>query len=99
MNANPLAATMLTFALVSAALGQGAGPPRAEPYRLAQQYACGEKYCKAMRDCREAVFHWACCGEADRDGDGRGVPCENVCGDESARTLDLVRELRQELGC
>ncbi|PCI04541.1 MAG: hypothetical protein COB78_09600 [Hyphomicrobiales bacterium] len=51
------------------------------------------KGCKKMRDCKDAVVHW-CSGESRRDGDGDGIPCENVC-----RNKEQVDEIRRKIGC
>lgn len=47
----------------------------------AQDFSCStHKTCKQMRSCSEAVFHLRQCGDRKRDGDGDGIPCENLCG-------------------
>jgi hypothetical protein len=56
----------------------------------AHAFDCAEKYCKATSSCAEAHYHLTVCGEWARDGDGDGIPCENVCG----KTLDEYRRLR-----
>jgi hypothetical protein len=33
-----------------------------------------------MSSCAEADHHFKVCGEAERDADNDGIPCENVCG-------------------
>jgi len=53
----------------------------------------GAKGCKKMRDCKDAVVHW-CSGEAIRDKDNDGIPCENVC-----RNKAQVDQIRREIGC
>lgn len=46
----------------------------------AQPYACGSKtYCREMTSCDEAYFHLRQCGLTRLDGDGDGVPCEDIC--------------------
>lgn len=49
--------------------------------------------CQDMRSCRDAVELW-CGGYSRADGDGDGIPCENVCS--SKREVDAIRE---EIGC
>jgi len=56
------------------------------PGAVAQDLSCGtRKTCKQMRSCTEAVFHLRQCGDRKRDGDGDGIPCENLCGDTLAQ--------------
>ncbi len=51
--------------------------------------SCGNrKYCTQMIDCAEAYYQFAVCGDTARDGDGDGIPCENVCG----KTLEIMHE-------
>lgn len=41
---------------------------------------CGRKHlCKEMRSCAEALFHLNECAVRTLDGDGDGVPCEQLC--------------------
>ncbi|HEX2134922.1 MAG TPA: excalibur calcium-binding domain-containing protein [Microvirga sp.] len=49
--------------------------------------------CQAVSTCREAVIMW-CEGYSRADGDGDGVPCENVCGSRSQ-----VQAIQKEIGC
>jgi hypothetical protein len=49
--------------------------------------------CKQMPDCRSAVILW-CSGYGRADGDGDGIPCENVCS--SRRQVEAVLK---EIGC
>ena len=50
--------------------------------------------CKSYRNCKQAVINW-CQGNHPRaDGDGDGIPCENVCS--SKRQVDAIR---REIGC
>lgn len=69
---------------------------------LVQSFSCEPKYCRDMRSCTEAVFHYRDCGHWKKDGiEQRGsvleglrdnIPCENVCG----RTYDeMDRRLRE----
>jgi len=57
---------------------------------VAGAFDCAEKYCTQMSSCAEAHHHFTVCGEAERDADSDGIPCENVCG----KTLDEYRRLR-----
>ena len=44
-------------------------------------FACGQKtYCREMASCDEARFYLEQCGLSRLDGDGDGVPCEQLCG-------------------
>jgi hypothetical protein len=49
--------------------------------------------CKAVSTCEEAVIMW-CNGYSRADGDGDGIPCENVC-----RSRRQVNEIRAAIGC
>lgn len=49
--------------------------------------------CKQARSCEEAVRMW-CDGYKRADGDGDGIPCENVC-----HSLDEVQKIRDAIGC
>ena len=50
--------------------------------------------CKDYATCREAVIAW-CAGEHPRaDGDGDGIPCENVC-----KSKAQVDQIKKEIGC
>ncbi|MEO8420110.1 MAG: excalibur calcium-binding domain-containing protein [Hyphomicrobium sp.] len=53
-------------------------------------FDCTEKYCTQMSSCAEAHHHFTVCGEAERDADNDGIPCENVCG----KTLEEYRRFR-----
>jgi cold shock CspA family protein len=45
------------------------------------QYSCqGKTYCSEMSSCEEAVFYQSHCSGTKMDGDGDGVPCEDMCG-------------------
>lgn len=53
-------------------------PTRSHPSAID---GCGAKYyCKEMDSCGEAMHYMRVCGLMRLDGDGDGVPCENVCG-------------------
>lgn len=50
--------------------------------------------CKSYNTCEQAVKNW-CTGRHNRaDGDGDGIPCENVC-----RTRAQVIEIMRRIGC
>jgi endonuclease YncB( thermonuclease family) len=49
--------------------------------------------CKSAATCQDAVILW-CGGYSRADGDGDGIPCENVC-----RTLKQVEALKKGAGC
>ncbi len=50
--------------------------------------------CKSYSTCRQAVIAW-CAGRHPRaDGDGDGIPCENVCHSRA----EVVKIMR-EIGC
>ena len=47
---------------------------------LAASFACGQKtYCREMASCDEARFYLEQCGLSRLDGDGDGLPCEQLC--------------------
>lgn len=55
--------------------------PKAEPTNPPVNSSCGSKrYCKEMTSCEEAKFYLTQCGLSRLDGDGDGIPCENICG-------------------
>ena len=46
----------------------------------AQNFVCGSKRrCAQMRSCDEAYYYLTHCGAKSLDGNGDGVPCENLC--------------------
>ena len=46
-----------------------------------KQYSCqGKTYCSEMSSCEEATFYQNNCSGTKMDGDGDGVPCEDMCG-------------------
>lgn len=49
--------------------------------------------CKQVSSCEEAVELW-CGGYRRADGDGDGIPCENVCS-----SVEEVEQIRVRLGC
>ncbi|MCF3935464.1 excalibur calcium-binding domain-containing protein [Acuticoccus sp. M5D2P5] len=50
--------------------------------------------CKDYSTCREAVVNWCAGRHARADGDGDGIPCENVCGSRAE-----VEAIMREIGC
>jgi len=43
-------------------------------------FNCGKKkYCSEMTSCEEAKFYLSQCKIKSLDGDGNGIPCENLC--------------------
>lgn len=49
--------------------------------RVQTQYSCqGKTYCSQMSSCAEAQFYQSNCSGTQMDGDGDGVPCEDMCG-------------------
>lgn len=81
-----VAATMLALT---------AGPAEASrialaPYSVVTLVAGG---CKQAVSCEDAVRMW-CGGYRRADGDGDGIPCENVC-----HSLEEVERIRNEIGC
>jgi hypothetical protein len=56
-------------------------PAIAQPHAPAAGAACGsKKYCSQMSSCEEARHYLTRCGIKTLDGNGDGVPCENLCG-------------------
>jgi hypothetical protein len=48
--------------------------------------------CTKMRSCAEADFYYRVCGDTERDGDGDGIPCEELCG----KTMEQYSERRDQ---
>ena len=46
---------------------------------LVQSWSCADVSCKQLGSCEEACYKLLECGQAKRDGDGDGIPCENLC--------------------
>jgi hypothetical protein len=42
-------------------------------------YTCADQSCKALSSCEEACYKLLVCGQAKRDADHDGIPCENLC--------------------
>lgn len=54
--------------------------PLATPASSAAGFTCaGKTYCREMTSCAEARFYLTQCGLSRLDGDGDGVPCEEIC--------------------
>lgn len=55
-------------------------PPKSTRSGSAGSWSCGNKdFCKQMTSCDEAKFYLKHCGVAKLDGDGDGLPCDNLC--------------------
>ena len=79
---------LTTFALLSAAPAMALDlTPPARPLasailgmmRPAQGFDCSDRSCKSLSSCEEACHKLLVCGQAKRDGDNDGIPCENLC--------------------
>ena len=75
----------IALALPAASGGLGDVPPLSTP--------AAARSCKQVSTCEEAVRLW-CGGYRRADGDGDGIPCENVC-----RTKEQVDAIRAAIGC
>ena len=53
--------------------------PRLAPLRQAQAFNCAKTTCRQIGSCAEACYKLTVCGHRQRDGDGDGIPCENLC--------------------
>ncbi len=63
----------LTWSLILLLATAAVAPPAAA--------ACGDRrYCRQMRTCAEARYHFEVCGLRRLDGDHDGIPCESLCG-------------------
>ncbi len=72
----------------------GASPPWSKPTATGLQATpVAARTCKQVSSCEEAVRLW-CGGYRRADGDGDGIPCENVC-----RTKEEVDRIRAAIGC
>lgn len=67
---------LLALAMGPAPLGHSEAPAGIS---LASAYDCAERSCKALSSCEEACYKLLVCGQTKRDGDGDGIPCENLC--------------------
>lgn len=78
----------IEVATAAAPLFQSRGPASHPDILMAAAQSC-----KQVDSCEEAVQIW-CDGYRRADGDGDGIPCENVC--HSKEQVDL---LRAQIGC
>jgi hypothetical protein len=69
------------------------GRPRVGVERTKEFLLVQRRSCKAVITCEEAVEMW-CGGYRRADGDGDGIPCENVCSSRSQ-----VDGIRSKTGC
>ncbi|MDE9448942.1 excalibur calcium-binding domain-containing protein [Aliiroseovarius sp. Z3] len=53
--------------------------------RVSETYDCRNVSCKRLRSCAEACYKLTVCGQTKRDGDGDGIPCENLCSRKCPR--------------
>jgi hypothetical protein len=85
--------TFCCFGTVGAveSLNQGAPPMRVD--RVKELLMAQRRTCQAASTCEEAVEMW-CGGYSRADGDGDGIPCENVC-----RSLSQVEAIKNRIGC
>jgi hypothetical protein len=72
-------------------LEEGATPVSVE--RVKEVLMAQRRSCKAASTCEEAVEMW-CGGYRRADGDGDGIPCENVCSSRSE-----VDAIKSTIGC
>ncbi|WP_377513110.1 excalibur calcium-binding domain-containing protein [Octadecabacter sp. R77987] len=83
---------MRAFAVISLVLAgtvgaaEGIAPPRVTldhplfaNLRNVQAFNCSNTTCTQIRSCEEACYKLRVCGHTRRDGDGDGIPCENLC--------------------
>lgn len=56
----------------------------------AHAFDCADTYCRKMTSCAEAHYKLTVCHQFKRDGDGDGIPCENVCGKTMATYCKLL---------
>ncbi|RMF95319.1 MAG: nuclease [Gammaproteobacteria bacterium] len=55
-------------------------PAGSGSHSAARPPGCGRKrYCREMESCKEALFYLRECGLRTIDGDGDGIPCEQLC--------------------
>jgi len=54
--------------------------PTPTPTVASESYTCDcSKTCTQITTCAEAYYQLNTCGCSARDGDGDGIPCENLC--------------------
>ncbi len=57
-----------------------------QPSAAKGEAGCGSKHlCSQMRSCDEAFFYLQQCGVKSLDGNGDGVPCDELCAEERHR--------------
>ena len=54
-------------------------------------FDCAETSCKQIKTCAEAHYKLTICGHTKRDADGDGIPCEDICGKDTATYLARVK--------
>jgi len=86
-------AAMMTTGPVGAAGVLSDPPAKASVEQVKEFMVAQRQSCKAASSCQEAVEMW-CGGDSRADGDGDGVPCENVC-----RAKSQVDTIKQRIGC
>ncbi|MGE0698332.1 MAG: excalibur calcium-binding domain-containing protein [Hyphomicrobiaceae bacterium] len=55
--------------------------------------ACSRKLCPQMSSCAEAYYYYHVCRHTERDADGDGIPCENVCGKTKIDMIALLKAM------
>lgn len=86
-------AAMMITGPVGAAGVLSDSPAKASVEQVKEFMVAQRQSCKAASSCQEAVEMW-CGGYSRADGDGDGVPCENVC-----RSKSQVDTIKQRIGC
>lgn len=79
------------FIGVQASMAWPTSPPSTNP--VMAPILARAATCKSVSSCKEAVELW-CSGYRRADGDGDGVPCENVC-----HSRERVKEIQRSIGC
>lgn len=88
-----VAAIALSILPASAAGGLRDGQRSLSTQRIKDVLVARGGTCKTVSSCEEAVELW-CGGYSRADGDGDGIPCENVCG-----SRPQVNAIKQKIGC
>lgn len=81
------------FAFAAMAAGGAILPATASSQSTKEWLMAKGGTCKSVSTCEEAVELW-CGGYSRADGDGDGIPCENVC-----RSKSQVDAIKQRIGC
>jgi hypothetical protein len=50
----------------------------------ASAFDCAPTECSVISSCAEARYKLYVCGHGERDSDNDGIPCENLCGKDTA---------------